>query len=88
MSEKKTIYRMSELLGSGRETAGRLAIIHFAAMTEEEQRSELEAVRSKNGSQKLLKFLEDIIALDPRDRRNLVSQLREDFLEDTLSGRL
>ena len=88
---EKTVYRLSEILGSGREGAARLALIHFVEMTDEDQRSELEAIRSlttitPDRKQKILKFMGDAIALDADDRRDLASQLREDYRNDLLSG--
>lgn len=88
---EKTVYRISEVMGKGRRRWGRLAIIDFAKMTNEEQRVELEAVRSKLAAgegEKLLAFLEEIIALDPNRRKDLVSRLSEDLIQDTLSGRV
>ena len=91
MSETKTVYRISEVLGTGRLKATRLALIHFAEMADEEQRSELEAVRSLLGDAadpklKIFAFLEGVAALDRDDRQDLASQLREDFRNDLLSG--
>ena len=72
MSETKAVYRISEVLGTGRPQATRLALIHFAEMTDEEQRSELEAVRSLLGDAadpklKIFAFLEGVAALDRDD---------------------
>lgn len=91
MSEK-TIYRFSDVLANHRGgKAARLALIHFVEMTEEEQRSELEAVRSlpaiePDRKQTIVEYLEDVIAATPGNRRRLVSQLREDFRNDLLAG--
>ena len=90
MSEK-TVYRISEVLGTGRLQATRLALIHFAEMTDEEQQRELEAVRSLLGDAadpklKIFAFLEGVAALDRDDRLALASELREDFRDDLLSG--
>lgn len=90
---KKTAYRISEVLGTGRQKATRLALIHFTELTDEEQRSELEAVRSLLGDNadpklKIFAFLQGVAALDPDDRRELASRLRDDYRDDILSGLL
>lgn len=88
---EKLVYRISEVMGKGRGRWSRLAFIDFAKMTQEEQRVELEAVRSQlaaSDGEKLISFLEEIIALDPKNRRDLVSRLTEDLIQDTLSGRI
>ena len=91
MSETKTVYRISEVLGTGRLQATRLALIHFAEMTDEEQRSELQAVQSlgtidADRKRKIVGFLKDVAALDRDDRLVLSSELREDFRDDLLLG--
>lgn len=91
---EKTVYRLSDVLGNRRgEKAARLALIHFTELTDEEQRSEMEAIRSlpvgdAGRKQKILTFLEGVIDLDPEDRRELATQLREDYRNDLLSGLL
>ena len=93
MSEK-TVYRLSDVLANRRgEKAARLALIHFIEMTDEEQRSELKAIRSLKGVKaddigNALSFLEGVIALEPEARKILASQMRKDYREDLLSGRV
>ncbi len=91
---EKTVYKLSDVITNKRGArAVRLALIHFTELTDEEQQSELEAIQSLpsvNGDnqRKILTFLEEVIALDPEDRRELATQLRGDYRDDLLSGLL
>jgi endonuclease/exonuclease/phosphatase family metal-dependent hydrolase len=91
MMAEKSVYRMSEVLASGRKGSPfRLALIHFTEMTDAERRSELEAIRSLTAinageKQKVLTLLGKFSALNGENRRGLASQLREDYRQDLLA---
>lgn len=67
------------------------SLLTFAAMSDDDRKNEIEAIRSLPDDQRkqnVLKLYTELDALDPNARLMLASEFREDFIVGLLSGRL